>query len=403
MRWTGNSQEADGEYCIEIDVGICSPNYENSIAENSADSSRHFQWMIRMFKKIEKERIYEIIINNLPVGFSIVDKEGVITDFNKVAETITGFAKSEVIGQSHFQVLHGTSAKEACPLLKHALVKREGIVETESTIKNKNGDQIIISVTAFPLIDDEGVFIGGVELFRDITAPKKLARERKNILSMFAHDMKNPLMTSGGFLVRLLSGRVGELTGKQRGYLEIVQDNLGKVENLLTDFLEFSRLETKEYIPRLASYNMAAALARHIEVFKIEAEKKNIHIFFEYPEEPLEKVPADSMMMDRVIINLLSNAIKYSKPGGSITVKLVWSDNDVSVHVSDTGIGIPEENIPYLFDAFFQVSRDAKGSGLGLAITKSIIEAHTGRIWVESAPGVGTTFSFTLPRTRGHD
>lgn len=86
-----------------------------------------------------------------------------------------------------------------------------------------------------------------------------------------------------------------------------------------------------------------------------------------------------------------------------MTVKLARSDSDISVHVSDTGIDIPEKQLPFLFDAFFQVSRDAKGSGLGLAITKSIIEAHEGRIWVESALGVGTTFSFTLCRTRSND
>ena len=351
-----------------------------------------------MFEKIGQERIYELILSNLPIGFSVVDKVGVIVDFNDAAELITGFTKSEVIGKSHFKVLHGTSEKEACPLLSHALLKHEGIVETESTIQKKNGDQIIISVTAFPLIDDEGIFLGGVELFRDITEPRKLARERKNILSMFAHDMKNPVTTSGGLLARLMSGKVGELTEKQQGYLEIVSDNLGKVENLLTNFLEFSRLETKEYIPKTVPFNIAAVIAKHIEAMRMEAEEKNIEIIFEHPEDLPESIRADSMMMDRVITNLLSNAIKYSEPGGSITVKLAKGNKDIFVHVTDTGIGIPEKYSPYLFDAFFQVSRDSKGSGLGLAITKTIIEAHGGRIWVESGLGAGTTFSFTLPK-----
>jgi len=350
-----------------------------------------------MFENIGKERIYGIIMSNLPVGFSIVDKEGIIIDFNSAAEMITGFTKSEAIGKSHFQILHGTSDKEVCPLLKHALLKQEEIVETESTIKNKNGDHIILSVTAFPLKDDEGIFLGGVELFRDITGSKKLARERKNILSMFAHDMKNPLMTSGGFLSRFLSGKVGELTEKQHGYLEIISDNLSKVENLLTDFLEFSRLETKEYIPKIVPLNIAAEIAKHIEAMRIEAEKKNIQITFGYSEDLPEIIRADSMMMDRVITNLLSNAVKYSGPDGRIAVKLVKGGKNIVVQVTDSGIGIPEKHIPYLFDAFYQVNRNSKGSGLGLAITKTIIEAHGGRIWVESGLGTGTTFSFTLP------
>ena len=205
-------------------------------------------------------------------------------------------------------------------------------------------------------------------------------------------------MTSAGFLLRLLSGKAGNLTEKQQGYLEIVSDNLRKVERLLLDFLEFSRLETKEYIPRMEQCNIAEKIAGHIEAMKIEAEKKDIQIIFEYPKDLPEIIRADSMMLDRVITNLLSNAVKYSEPEGRITVHLAKGNKDILVQVTDTGIGISEQHIPFLFDAFFQVRRDAKGSGLGLAIAKTIIEAHGGRIWVESTVGTGTTFSFTLPR-----
>ena len=352
-----------------------------------------------MIEKIRKEQIYELMMSNLPVGFSIVDREGLIFDFNNVAETITGFTKSEVIGHSHFEVLHGTSAKEACPLVQHALLNREGIVATESTIKKKNGEPITISVTAFPLIDDEGIFVGGVELFRDITETKKEARERKNILAMFAHDMKNPVIIAAGFLSRLLAGKGGDLTEKQLCCLQMVNDNLRKVEELLADFLEFSKLETEEYIPRTGPYNITERIGKHIEEMRIEAENKNIRIDLECPEDVPETMCADAMMLDRVITNLLTNAVKYSEPSGHITVTLARDNRDISVHVTDTGIGIPEDHLPYLFDAFYQVNRNAKGSGLGLAISKKIIEAHGGRIWVESALGAGTTFSFTLPLT----
>jgi PAS domain S-box-containing protein len=353
-----------------------------------------------VIEKIKQEQIYDLMMRNLPIGFSIVDREGLIFDFNNVAERITGFTKSEVIGKSHFEVLHGTSAKEACPLLQHALFKREGIVATESIIKNKNGEQIILSVTAFPLIDEEGIFMGGVELFRDITKVKRVARERKNILSMFAHDMKNPVIIAIGFLTRLLSGKAGALTDKQRDSLQMVNDNLRKVEELLTDFLEFSRLETEEYIPRVAPCNITAEIGKHIEEMRLEAKKKNIKLALDCPEDIPEAIHADARMIDRVMTNLLTNAVKYTDPHGHITVKLVKDSKDVFVHVTDTGLGIPANHIPYLFDAFYQVNRDAKGSGLGLAITKKIIEAHGGRIWVESVLGAGTTFSFTLPRHR---
>lgn len=351
-----------------------------------------------MLDSMEQIKIHEIITHNLPVGFSIVDKEGIVIEFNRAAEKITGYEKNDVIGKSHLEIFHGSTDKKACPLFKHALLERKQIVATEANIRKKNGDLIILSVTAFALLNNDGDFLGGVELFRDITEYKKLERERKNILSMFAHDMKNPIVTSGGFLSRLLAGKAGALTNKQQDYLEFIRDDLQKVENLISSFLEFSRLETKEYKPMPGPFDLEMAINKVIALSRIEADKKNIEIIFDSPQENPVIINADSMMINRVITNLLNNALKYTHPEGTITVKLSESDKDTLVHVTDTGVGISEDHLPYIFDAFFRVSRDSIGSGLGLAITKTIIEAHGGRLWVESTSGVGSTFSFTLPK-----
>lgn len=346
---------------------------------------------------MEKQQIYDIIIDNLPVGFSIVDKDGIIIDFNNTAEKITGYTKKGVIGKSHLKMLHGTDDKDACPLFKHALQKHEQLIATEATIMKKNGDFIAVSVTTSPLFDSNGNFIGGIELFRDMTELKRLERERKNILSMFVHDMKNPVIAAGGFISRLLSGKAGPLSETQKNYLELVKEELEGLQGLITDFLEFSRFEATECKPVLGPFNMEASMRKHIEIAKVEAEKKNIAINFETCEA--EAVTnADAMLISRVITNLLDNAIKYTNPGGAVTVRLDERSEDILVQVTDTGIGIPEEHLPYIFDAFYRGKRDLKGSGLGLSIAKTIVEAHGGRIWVESIPGKGSTFSFTLPK-----
>ena len=182
---------------------------------------------------MKKEGIYTAIIKNLPIGFSIVDKDGIISEFNRAAEIITGFMKHDVIGKSHLKIFHGSADKDACPLFKYALKEHEQKVAIETKIKKKNGEFINISVTAFPLSDSDGNFIGGVEFFRDITEYKRLVREHKNLLSMFAHDMKNPISTSGGFLSRLLSGKAGKLPENQQDYLEIIRNELTKLEDLV--------------------------------------------------------------------------------------------------------------------------------------------------------------------------
>ncbi|MBE0425896.1 MAG: PAS domain-containing sensor histidine kinase [Nitrospirae bacterium] len=347
---------------------------------------------------IDQQQLYEIIKNNLPVGLTLVDKDGIIQDFNSQAEAITGYQKTEVIGKLHFEILHSPPYREACPLFAFALQKKQQTVEVESTIKKKNGESITITATVSPLFDKDKNFIGGIELFRDISQLKKLERERKNILPMFAHDMKNPVTTSAGFLSRLLSGKAGPLTEIQASYLQIIKDGLKKLEELIIDFLEFSRFEAKEYIPLKSACNLEDTLASQIETVRLEADKKDIRIFFEYPDIPIPVIDADCRMINRIISNLLDNALKYSNPGAMITFRLTEREKDVLVQIIDTGKGIPEEQLPYIFDAFHRFNRDTSGSGLGLSIAKTIVEAHGGKIWAESTHGKGSTFSFLLPK-----
>ena len=232
----------------------------------------------------------------------------------------------------------------------------------------------------------------------DITESNKMESERKNILSMFAHDMKNPIIISEGFLSRLLSNKAGPLTEKQTDYVGLVYGQLSKLERFISNFLAFSKLESKGYKTEPLPFNIETAIKKHVETVRIDAEKKNIKIVFEAPEDMIAVVYADAIQIERVIANLVDNAIKYTDPGGTVTVNLVNRDKDMLFQITDTGIGIPEEHIQHIFDAFYRVTRDSRGSGLGLSIVKKIVESNKGKIWVESLHGKGSTFSFTLPK-----
>jgi two-component system phosphate regulon sensor histidine kinase PhoR len=347
---------------------------------------------------VENQKIYNAVIQNLPVGFSIIDKNGVIVDFNPAAAEITGYSRDEVIGKPHFEILHGASDRDTCPVLKQALSRKEQAIAAETAIRKKNGEHVTLSVTTFPLIDDNGDLSGAVELFRDISDSKRLEREQKNILSMFAHDMKNPITISGGFLSRMLSGKAGALTEKQKSHLETIRDELYRVSDLLADFLEFSRIEAKAYVPNPRPFDIEGEVRRNIEAAKIEADRKGVTVFFDISGKIPPSILADPAMISRVIANLLDNAIAYTDTGGTISVGLSETDSAILVSIADTGRGIPEDKLPYVFDAFYRISKDLKGSGLGLFIAKTIIDAHGGRIGVESVPGKGSTFSITLPK-----
>lgn len=232
----------------------------------------------------------------------------------------------------------------------------------------------------------------------DITRFKELERERENLLSMFAHDMKNAAITSQGFLSRLISGKAGVLTKKQEDYLEIIWDELKRLSQFISDFLEFARLDAKAYKPILAPCDIQAEIRKSVEAVTLEVQKKGITLSVDLPETMLPMIRADATKISRVFRNLLDNAIKYTGEGGTIAAKLADRDNEILVSFEDTGMGIPEDQMPYIFDAFFRVSRDSKSSGLGLAIAKTIIEGHGGRIWAKNVSPTGSVFSITLPK-----
>jgi two-component system, OmpR family, phosphate regulon sensor histidine kinase PhoR len=242
--------------------------------------------------------------------------------------------------------------------------------------------------------------IGGISIMRRQPGFIDREMETRSMFSMFVHDMKNPVTTAGSSVSRLLSGKTGLLTEIQRDYLALIKNSLNKLDTLLIQFLDFLKIESKEYEPVFYPLDIVTALSRNIEDVKVLAEKKGLDILFEYPET-ISPVYADLMMLNRIITNLLDNAIKYTGYGGTITVQVLDSSDGIVIQITDTGIGISESHIREIFNPFYRVLRDSEGSGLGLFIVKTMVEAHNGKILVKSVPGKGSSFSFTLPKHIG--
>jgi signal transduction histidine kinase len=232
-----------------------------------------------------------------------------------------------------------------------------------------------------------------VELKNRMSEIGKLERERQNMLSMLAHDIKNALVPAVGFLERILSGK----TDKMQDRLERVHGELMAISTLVTNFEDFARYEATGYTPHSGPCDLDGIIRTQIESALVTAEKKGIAIRYE-PGAGLPPLRADTLMIKRVVMNLLDNAVKYTDPGGSVVVLALEKEKEVLVEVRDTGRGIPPDKLPYVFDAFYRATRDQKGSGLGLAIIKTIIEAHGGRSWATSTLGKGSTFGFSLPQ-----
>jgi len=225
----------------------------------------------------------------------------------------------------------------------------------------------------------------------------QIEEERKNMISMLAHDMKNPALVAKGFSSRMLKGKTGQLTEHQAEYVNLINNELTRLERLILDFLEMSRLESKKFRLNPEPLDISLNIKKHIEAVSVEAANKNISLFLDVPDEGIPPVYADVMQIDRVIRNLMGNAINYSDEGGTIRIHISVKNRYLLVKVQDTGRGIPKEHIKHIFKPFHRIKNDPGGTGLGLPIVQSLLKAHGGKIWVESVPGNGSTFSFTLP------
>ena len=223
-------------------------------------------------------------------------------------------------------------------------------------------------------------------------ALRQAQRLEREFIAVVSHELKNPLTSIRAY---------AQLMARRAAYhpraVETIVDQSGVLQRLIDDLLDVSRVEAGRLDLRLAESDLAAEVGAAVEQAQARSERHTIRI--EVPTHPLT-VWADRTRLAQILANLIGNAIKYSPEGGEIVVRVVDRGAEALVSVADRGIGIPAEELPRLFDRFYRAAgaNRAEGLGLGLYITRGLVEAHGGRIDVESEPGRGSTFSFTLPR-----
>jgi signal transduction histidine kinase len=229
---------------------------------------------------------------------------------------------------------------------------------------------------------------------------KTLERERNNLISTFAHDMKSSLTIIGGFVLRLLHKTDALDMQKEKRYLEIIREESGKLEMLISDFLEFARLQTGKLKLSFAATSLDKELMDLCEAYQPKVSSAGLTLKLEN-ENVLPPIKGDPRQLRRVFTNLIDNAIKFSQRGGSIVVSAMRDEKEICISVRDQGAGIAAEELPRIFDAFHRgrIGSKVEGFGLGLAAVKAIIEAHGGRVLVKSEMGKGSTFRVALPRS----
>lgn len=339
----------------------------------------------------EKNRL-ETILASMGEGVIVTDLDHRILLVNAAAEGMLDIHRQDAIGKDCGttlpvkkteleQILQAASdAKPSPPLVKK--------------FRNK-----VLSILVSQIRDEKGQPFGLVSVFRDITQQAAIEAMKSEFISVVSHELRTPLTPIKGYIDLILEGDAGELTEEQKAYLKIVEMNTDRLVALVNDLLDISRIEAGKIDLELKPVAVEDVIQETVAVHRKQIESRGLSLTLAIPSR-LPWVKADRNRIAQVLNNLVSNACKYT-PSGGISIAAAPDGEFLEVAVSDTGVGLSRDDMKKLFTKFFRAKNPATsetaGTGLGLAITKSIVEKHGGEIWVESRPGKGAAFHFTLP------
>jgi NtrC-family two-component system sensor histidine kinase KinB len=346
-------------------------------------------------KLVRTERTTQLAVNSLPDAISIISPDGTVELSNDAAQRL-------------FQLNPGVRISE---IREHRLseIYRE-VVEAErpseprgyeSAIEvfDQGGQVKYFLPHAVPISDSEKHLLGVTLVLADVTNLRRLDEMKSSLLSVVSHELKTPLTSIRMAVHLLLEERVGSLSFKQTELLLAAREDSDRLERIIQDLLDIGRLESGKVEMELQSQPAERLVSEAVNRLERSFHDHGLTLEVDVPAET-PPVLADPARIDHVFSNLLTNAMKFTAPGGHVRVYTETESGAVRFVVQDTGIGIPAEALPRVFDRFFRVPRanQPSGAGLGLAIAKEIVEAHGGQIAVQSTEGQGSRFSFTLQR-----
>ncbi|MDI7274557.1 MAG: ATP-binding protein [Anaerolineae bacterium] len=267
-----------------------------------------------------------------------------------------------------------------------------------NVVRARSGRELWLSSSAAPIRGDDGAVLGAVSTFADITALHELQEQHEDILRAVSHDLRGPLTVVQGQAELLLRGlETGGRTGREKRGLRAILTSARRMDAMIQDLVEAARLEAGQLVLHKRPVELHSFVVDVVGRLSGGLATERVRVAL---AERLPLVLADPDRLERILSNLLSNALKYSPAGSEVAVSTRLEGERVVISVADRGQGIPPEELPRLFSRYFRAGgtrEHREGVGLGLYITKMLVEAHGGRIWVESEPGKGSTFTFALP------
>ncbi len=358
---------------------------------------------------IENSRLYQSVadretklrdqIESAADAIFNLDPQGRLTLFNGEAERLSGFRRDEVLGYHYTQMLWPEQTEQMRSLLSPDVGGEVLQQAYEIDFLDKWGQRVPMEIRVSAL-ERAGRLEGWQVIGRDVSERRRLEEMKSQFLATVSHDLRTPLASIMGFTEMLVEGSPGPLTEIQDEFLGIVFENSQRLMALVNDLLDISKLEVGRTSLVVKTIELPRLIAGVIDEMSPLTYRKNISLEVDCAET-LPPTQGDQRRLEQVLNNLLSNAVKFTPEGGRVEVKAELEGEQLVVTVRDTGLGIPPDDLPHLFQPFHRggnVTEQAiEGTGLGLSIAKALVEAHGGDMGVESELGKGSTFWFTLP------
>lgn len=375
---------ADGRY----EGGLVGPRDDEIGQLNQAFNRMAIQLSTQISALQSEQTRLSAVLAHMTDGVLIVDATGRVQLINPAAEEMFRITSEDATGSTLVEVVRHHQIVE---LWQQCLES----ASAQSTTLELHAERLFLQAFASPL---KGSLAGSaLLLFQDLTRLRHLEMVRRDFVSNVSHELRTPLASLKA-LAETLQVSALEDPPAARRFLTQMENEIDTLTQLVQELLELSRIESGRAPLQMARVAPSNLIQPAMERMRLQAERAGLSLRNDTPPD-LPLVTADAERIVQVLVNLLHNAVKFTPPGGEIVVFAYPQEKEVVFAVKDTGVGIPEEELPRIFERFYKAdrSRSGGGTGLGLSIARHTIEAHGGRIWAESEPGKGSTFFFTLP------
>ena len=343
----------------------------------------------------EKSKL-ESVMSAMTSGVVLCDSRGTINFINEAAFKIFGLEGEKIVGLPLQAAIRNYLLYEKMQEVMHSR-------EMKSFELNLFfPEPRVVQVHMVPITGDTGYeIISVLAVLHDITGIRSLERMRSEFVANVSHELRTPLTTIKGYAETLLDKDNRRDPEKVEHILTVIDKEAGRLARLLKDLLNLSQIESSKAVMKKQKVDITPVVKEAVALLYKQAAEKSLQVELESPEQDIPTITGDPDWLLQLFIDILDNSIKYTPAEGRITLTVTGQLSEVVVSISDTGIGIPSKNLPYIFERFYRVdkarSRSVGGTGLGLAIVKHIVDAHGGRVEVHSSVGEGTTFLVYLP------